>query len=91
MTGILDEAKRLTEVDRQNQYGNPKNVYAVVARLWTAYLEREGSRALRSKDVAMMMILLKVGREMGHHQRDNIVDIAGYANVLAMIEGGFVE
>jgi hypothetical protein len=34
--------------------------------------------------VAMMMVAVKLSRESRHHQRDNIVDAAGYAGCLDM-------
>ena len=49
---------------------------------------REGQLPILSKkDVAMMMVLLKVAREQKAHKRDNLVDAVGYIRNAAQIEG----
>lgn len=78
---ILEEAKKATE-GRMAQYGPPLWHFELVARLWGALLSCE----LKPRDVALMMILFKVAREVQNPTKDNKVDIAGYANTLAMVE-----
>lgn len=39
------------------------------------------------KDVAQMMVLFKIAREIPGHRRDNLVDQAGYVRNIAQIEG----
>ena len=73
---LLDEAKAIVCGDRDQQYGKPEDSFCVIAKLWSDYL----MRYLDERDVAMMMILLKVARNVsGESKRDNLVDIAGYA------------
>lgn len=73
---ILDDAKHAVCGDRDKQYGSPENSFERIARLWSAYL----NRPLLTSDVANMMILFKVGRNItGEPKVDNWVDIAGYA------------
>lgn len=60
--------------DRYETYGHPYEVYGPVARLWSAYLNRQVS----TEDVALMMVLFKMGREMYRHNEDNVVDAHGY-------------
>ena len=72
---VLDEAKRIVNGDRNEQYGEPEDTFAEIAALWEIYLEC----AISPRDVAMMMILLKVARDNNKHKRDNLVDICGYA------------
>lgn len=73
---LLDEAKAIVCGDRDQQYGKPEDSFCVIAKLWSDYI----MRYLDERDVAMMMILLKVVREAtGQSKRDNLVDIAGYA------------
>lgn len=75
-TECLQEAERIITGDRENTYGAPEDNFAAIAFLWTAYLRRE----ITPKDVANMMILLKVARAAaGKHKDDNYIDIAGYA------------
>lgn len=42
---------------------------------------------IAAKDVAQMMVLFKVARELTGHDRDNLVDQAGYVRNTAQIEG----
>lgn len=73
---LLDEAKAIVCGDRDQQYGKPEDSFCVIAKLWSDYI----MRYLDERDVAMMMILLKVARDVsGESKRDNLVDIAGYA------------
>ena len=73
---ILDEAARIVTGERQAQYGDVEDSFGLIAGLWGDYLNHPVS----SKDVALMMILLKVAREKGGKGKaDNWVDIAGYA------------
>lgn len=63
-------------VDRQNTHGTPEDNFQTIADLWGIYLDYE----LTAKDVAVMMILLKVARmKSSPEYEDNYVDAAGYA------------
>lgn len=79
----LEQAIKTVCIDRENQYGSPENNFKVIAEFWTGYLRN--SRTLKcgsisAKDVAVMMILLKIARiTTGKHKDDNFVDLAGYA------------
>lgn len=73
---ILVKAAKAVTGAREGTYGSPENNFATIAGLWSTYL---GTR-IESKDVAAMMILLKVARiRGGQAKEDNWVDIAGYA------------
>lgn len=73
---VLDEAKRIVGVDRQKQYG--ENTCGHIAQLWSAYLGID----LTGRDVAALMVLLKVARDRHKPKRDNATDIAGYAELM---------
>lgn len=79
---ILDEAGRLVRGDRGDAYGHPKIKYRVLAELWSAVLQHE----VTPRQVVLCMIATKLGREVLKHKRDNIVDIAGYAEVYGMLD-----
>ena len=90
---ILDEAKDLVHGNRGSDYGHPADDFKCTASLWTSYLRRtypELATLLRPEDVAMMMALLKISREAGEHKRDNLVDLAGYAETCQMVHDGKV-
>jgi len=73
---ILDDAKHAVCGDRDHQYGSPEDNFDQIARFWSIYLHTN----LSSCDVANMMILFKLARNMtGEPKLDNWVDIAGYA------------
>lgn len=73
---VLEKARQCVCGDRPEQYGQPEDVFADVARYWGVYLGLE----LRAADVAAMMVLLKVARaDANPCHADNWVDIAGYA------------
>lgn len=80
MSIILDEAKNVV-YSRQASYGVPEDNFVTTAELWSAYL----GTPIRPEDVGMMMILLKVARERYQHKKDNLVDIAGYAECVARL------
>ena len=84
---VCEEAERIVGGDRSPQYGHPTKNFEQTADLWMDYLgERDLAQdPIEPKDVAMMMILLKIARESNRSKRDNVVDIIGYAKTLAMV------
>lgn len=61
--------------DRQEQHGNPKELFEKIAAHWSIWLEKD----ITAHDVAMMMSLLKAAREKQNPlNRDNLDDMAGY-------------
>lgn len=80
---ILETACDIVNGDRQNDYGEVEDNFTTIAHLWDAYvssLDGTKSHTITPKDVAIMMILLKVARTAsGHGKQDNWIDIAGYA------------
>jgi len=90
--GILEEALRISSTSRRESYGHPLPNHQRIAALWNGYLQSKGVGAvtdltLEPADVVMMMILVKMAREMNTTTRDNFTDIAGYARVGAIIKG----
>lgn len=81
---ILRDAIRTVCEDRNTQYGEPEDSFQVIAAFWETYV-REGCVShgadvcIRSEDVAMMMVLLKVARAIYRTKADTYIDIAGYA------------
>ena len=72
---ILLEAERLTDGDRQSQYGPPEQDFSRTASMWNALFGWNAT----ARDVAMAMICLKLSRQTHMAKRDNWTDIAGYA------------
>lgn len=78
---ILEEANRITSVDRRKEYGDVKQSFATIARLWSTVL----GFPVTPMQVSLCMIQLKIARQMNGHKRDSLVDIAGYARTAEMI------
>lgn len=74
MTSMIEEAQKLVDGQRNEDYGDINHSFIRIARLWSAYLNVE----LDKYDVAKMMILLKVSRAKNRNHRDSYVDIIGY-------------
>ena len=72
---ILSKASEIVTKDRQDQYGNAENNFALIAQLWSALLGIE----ITPHDVGLMMIQLKVARaKTGVSKDDSYIDICGY-------------
>lgn len=83
---ILDAAKQCVCQDRNIQYGTPEDCFNLIACFWSDYLrityfgDDEDYSIVDAKDVAVMMVLLKIARvAVGASKSDNWIDIAGYA------------
>lgn len=79
---ILETAKEIVTSDRNNQYGEPEDNFDTIASLWNAYLvgKHSDGTVITAKDVALMMVLFKVGRILTSTavKEDSYIDAAGY-------------
>jgi hypothetical protein len=84
---ILEEAAEITAGPRERDYDHPLPNHLRIARLWNAYFacRKEPTAELDAEDVARMMILLKIARDVFTPKRDSLVDIVGYARCLERI------
>lgn len=82
---VLKEADKLVNGVRDTEYGLPHENWGDTTEMMTAYLHATGKlprdKVLDAHDGAMLAICIKLAREGNKRQRDNLVDIAGYANV----------
>lgn len=77
---ILRQAAGLVAGDRDRQHGSKVANHSNIATLWTAYLGNRLATPLEARDVALLMVLLKVARtKTGRHNPDDYLDMAGYA------------
>jgi hypothetical protein len=79
----LNEANRLVNGDRNNQYGDPNQDFKRTAALWESYLrgafEQRGDTKVMAHDVGIMMMLLKISRiSWSPSKMDSIIDAIGY-------------
>ena len=86
---IIKQVEKCILNDRQNTYGTPEDNFQTIANLWNEYLGiKDDFFKLTPKDVAIMMLLLKVARmKSSPNHVDNYVDCAGYS----IIAGSFVK
>lgn len=80
---ILEAARVCVCGEREQDYGTPEDSFALIASLWTVYL----NTPITPKDVAMMMALLKVARIKRGDKADSFIDLAGYAACAGEIAG----
>ncbi len=78
---VLDEAAVLVNGERQDTYGHPSVHLADVAEVWSLLLNVK----VEARQVALCMVGLKLAREAHVHQRDNLVDAAGYLRLAEMV------
>ena len=84
---ILEAARICVCGEREQDYGSPEDSFALIGKLWSAYMGVPFS----PKDVAMCMALLKVARINAGNKADSFVDLAGYAACAGEIATGGEE
>lgn len=82
---ILQEAEILTTSTRRATYGHPLDDYTRVSDVLSELFKHKLKERFVAEEMPMIMIVIKLSRELYCHKRDNRVDIAGYANVLELI------
>jgi len=73
---LLADAAQVVS-DRQSKYGYGRGSMTDIAKLWSVMLDTP----VDARTACLMMIALKLIRDMHTHQRDNLIDIAGYAEM----------
>ncbi len=81
MTSILEEAAAVRR-DRAARVDAPEGNFARIAAIWSVVF----GHPVTTKQVALAMIGLKLARECYKPWRDNLVDLAGYADCADEIE-----
>tara|TARA_R110002153_G_scaffold135275_1_gene284778 strand:+ start:205 stop:516 length:312 start_codon:yes stop_codon:yes gene_type:complete len=79
---ILCEAMQCITVDRAATHGDAEDSFQTIADGWNWYLCNRTlpDDPLTAADVAMLMVLFKIGRICGNStHEDNYIDLAGYA------------
>lgn len=85
-----DEAKKLVIGDRNADYGNPADDYAKTAKMWSGMLihKLKPGVEITAKEATLMMVLLKISREVNKAKPDNLIDAHGYLNLSEWIGTG---
>lgn len=79
---ILDEAHKAVHGARNEDYGHPLDNHGRTAAFFSAYL----GIPITPEQVCFLNILQKVSRGMNSVTRDTLVDIAGYAANVEMVQ-----
>lgn len=87
------EAADLVYGPRAASYGHPIVNFTHIAEHWKLLIKRMYGVdvPLDARFVALAMIQQKVDRECNKHSRDNLVDIAGFAECLHVIHTALEE
>lgn len=75
------EAHGLVVGARGVAYGHPFHDFGRTAKIWSAILEIE----VTPEQVGLCLIGVKISRHCNKPKRDNLVDIAGYAETVNLI------
>ncbi len=76
---ILDQAKALTEGDRNKAYGCPVNGMELLAKMIDTYL---GGIGLTAVDAAVIMAFVKISRiATNPNHMDSYIDLSAYAAI----------
>lgn len=76
---VLTEAQGLVHGDRNAAYGSPLSDYTRTAGMASAMLAHKLREPLSAEDCAMIMCCVKLSRQAHKAKRDNMTDLAGYA------------
>jgi hypothetical protein len=76
---VLTEAEGLVHGDRNASYGHPLTDYSRTAGMVNAMLAHKLKEPLTAEDLGMVMCCVKLSRQQNAPKRDNLVDLAGYA------------
>lgn len=79
---VTQEACRLVTGPRQGSYGHPFDDFTRTGRMWGAIL---GIDDVPPHLVGLCQVALKISREVNQAKRDNLVDIAGYAETVNLV------
>jgi len=79
---ILSEAERIVNGDRQADYPDPVINFNRIASIASAIMAKD----ITAEECCIVMIAVKLARENYRHKRDNLVDLAGYVEILHRIK-----
>lgn len=82
---ILEEAQRLVYGQRGDDYGHPLDDFSKTAGAINSMFRDKIMVDFTAEDIGLIMVLVKLSRQVNKPKRDNLVDIAGYAGTTEMV------
>lgn len=79
---VLTEAEGLVHGARNAAYGHPLDDFSRTAGMVSAMLGHKLTEPLTAEEVGMFMCCVKLSRQVNAPKRDNLVDLAGYAETV---------
>jgi hypothetical protein len=79
---ILQQAQEVVHNDRHADYGPVEDSFGTIAKGWSIILGQE----ISAYHVGLCMAWLKLARELHKPKRDNMVDLAGYAECISRLQ-----
>jgi len=70
---ILKEGKKIMK-QRGSEYGDAKEMFGLISRYWSIYL----NRIITLEDVSMLMALMKIARTSEDKKIDTYIDMVTY-------------
>ena len=86
---VILDAHEVINGERQDVYGAPEYSFDVIASLWSVFFKKHKylDVFITAQDVALMMALFKIAREICGAKNDNIVDAIGYLGIYGDMQG----
>lgn len=90
MSRIFVKDTKAIITERQSSYGHPIEDFTrssgMMASLGFRFQDASGNiRNVAAADIPIIMMCVKMSREMHRHKDDSVLDIAGYANTLNQV------
>ena len=79
---ILQEAEIILNGDRQADYSDPVENFQRISNITSAILDK----VITPEECCVVLMAVKHARENFNHKRDNMVDLAAYAEILHRIK-----
>jgi len=85
---VLLRAEEMINGQRQKDYGSPLKSFTRLAALWWAYIitRPDPNAPLSPEDAGCMALLMKISRYQNGYHDDSVVDMAGYAGCLELVQ-----
>lgn len=79
---ILTEAEQIINGSRNSDYGDPTESFEKIAQIASLLTNKD----LDADTCCAVMMAVKLTRQSFKHKRDNLVDLAGYAEIMNKIK-----